>query len=291
MLHEQQSQIRKGRFVRWSRRALVVAAVFALSCGDDDDNGSSDGGANNNGGSTSGNNNGAMDGGNNNGSTGNTNGDNNGMDAAPGNDGDGSAGDRPMSFFVTSRGLGKGGNLGGLAGADAHCVALAKTVNAVKKQWRAYLSIEAGPIHARDRIGSGPWYNADGVLVATNVQTLHANMGMDNALNVDVSVDEAGELVPGRDEAKRPPGTMNDHDILTGSTVDGMVATGSTCMDWTSDAATGTVAQVGHSDKDGPNGRIQWNSSHATSGCAEGRMMGGIGSGGGSGRFYCFATD
>lgn len=252
---------RKSSFVHCQRGLIVMAAWLAMSCGsDEEDEGSGDGGASN-----AGNNNGDADG------------------SSPDSD--------EMSFFVTSRGMGKGGDLGGLDGADAHCRALAENVNAVKKQWFAYLSTEDGPVDARDRIGNGPWYNADGVLIAEDVASLHANMGMDNALNVDVSVDETGALVPGRDESKRPPGTLNDHDIITGSTVEGTVVAGSTCMDWTSDASTGTVAQVGHSDKDGPSGRIQWNSAHTSSGCADGRETGGIGSGGGSGRFYCFATD
>jgi hypothetical protein len=199
-----------------------------------------------------------------------------------------------MSFFVASKGLGTGGNLGGLAGADAHCLALATAAGSPKTKWFAYLSVKSGPggtpINARDRIGTGPWHNAKGVLIASSVDQLHANMGTENALNVDVAIDEKGNIVPGRDMTKRPPGTQNEHDIITGSTVDGTLLDGFTCADWTS-AETTVKAQVGHHDKDGPNGRIQWNSSHETSGCAEGREAGGIGNGGGNGRVYCFATD
>jgi hypothetical protein len=213
----------------------------------------------------------------------------------------GSGGATPeMSFFVTSKGLGKGGDLGGLAGADAHCKALATAAGSKKTQWFAYLSVKSGPggtpVNARDRIGTGPWHNAKGVAIAESVADLHANMGMDNALNIDVAIDENGAIVPGRDAAKRPPGTLNEHDILTGSTIDGTLyeavppAVGGTCADWTSSEIT-VVARLGHHDKDGPPDRLQWNSAHDTSGCAEGREDGGVGRGGGSGRFYCFAAD
>lgn len=200
-----------------------------------------------------------------------------------------------MSFFVTSRGIGNGGNFGGITGADAHCRALAREVNSPKTMWFAYLSVMDGgngmPTHARTRIGSGPWFNAFGVKIADSVPHLHQNAGMDNAIRYETNVDERGNAVPGRDNMTRPMGAMNDHDIVTGSTVDGMVYAGRTCNDWTSSASMGVIAQVGHSDKDGPMNRIEWNSAHETSGCAEGRMGGGIGSGGGSGRFYCFAAD
>jgi hypothetical protein len=201
-----------------------------------------------------------------------------------------------MSFFVTSRGMGKGGDFGGLAGADAHCLALAKAVGSTKAKWAAYLSSAGGgtPVHARNRIGAGPWFNAKGVMIATSVDNLHADSGRMNALNEANSLDETGAIVPGRTEANRPTGTMNEHDIVTGSTIDGMLSAGNTCDDWTSSAATGVRAQVGHSDKLGPQPgmREEWNAAHTSAGCAEGRSsMGGIGSGGGRGSFYCFATE
>jgi hypothetical protein len=113
-----------------------------------------------------------------------------------------------------------------------------------------------------------------------------------NAINEANSLDETGNIVPGRNEATRPAGRMNEHDIVTGSTLEGMLSTGNTCADWTSSAATGPLAQVGHSDKMGPmpGMREEWNAAH-TSGCAEGRGTGGIGAGGGRGSFYCFATE
>lgn len=200
-----------------------------------------------------------------------------------------------MSFFVTSRGLGKGGDLGGLAGADAHCLALAKAVGSTKVRWAAYLSSSEGstPVHARNRIGAGPWFNARGVMVASSVENLHVNAGRMNALSAATSLDETGKIVPGRIAANRPPGTMNEHDVLTGSTAEGMLAPGNTCVDWTSSAATGATAQVGHSDKDGvdPVTGPSWNATH-TAGCAEGRGAGSVASGGGGrGSVYCFAAD
>jgi hypothetical protein len=193
-----------------------------------------------------------------------------------------------MSFFATSKGLGKGGNFGGLEGADAHCRALALDAGSKKTQWFAYLS--ATGVNARDRIGTGPWYNAKGVKIADSVEHLHQNAGVDNAINYENALDEKGTPVPGRDQ--KPEGaTLNEHDIVTGSTIDGTLAVGTTCNDWTSAADTGVNATVGHSDKAGPSGRIQWNSAHTSSGCAEGRTTGGIGSGGGRASFYCFARD
>jgi hypothetical protein len=225
-----------------------------------------------------------------------------GAETGASNDASSGAGDTggsssEMSFFITSKGMGKGGDLGGLAGADAHCVSLAQAAGAKKTKWAAYLSAAKGPndqpVHARDRIGKGPWFNAKGVMIAKDLEQLHANTGAMNGLNEDTALDETGKIVPGRNEAKRPAGTMNEHDILTGSTIEGMLATDSTCSDWTSSAATGVKAQVGHSDKMGPSPgqRMEWNSAHASSGCAEGRAQGGVGSGGGRGSFYCFATE
>jgi len=196
--------------------------------------------------------------------------------------------DTAMSFFASSRGLGKGGNFGGLEGADAHCRALATEAGSTRTQWFAYLSTAS--VNAKDRIGTGPWYNSKGVKIADSVAHLHQNRGVDNALNYENTLDEKGGPVPGRDQ--KPAGaTLNEHDIVTGSTIDGEVVAGSTCADWTSDAPTGVNAMVGHSDKTGPSNRIEWNSTHTSSGCAEGRSTGGIGSGGGRASIYCFARD
>jgi len=188
-----------------------------------------------------------------------------------------------MSVFVTSQ-TSVTGNLGGLAGADATCQRLASAVGEGNRTWRAYLSVERDPAtnqpaHARDRIGTGPWYNANLVLVANNLSELHARTGDSNLF-----LDEHGSRINGQWTGSPSP---VQHDMLTGSNADGTLAAGLTCADWTSSATTVT-AQVGHSDGLGPNqstaGALSsWNSAHANLNCADTAPRGG------SGRFYCFA--
>jgi hypothetical protein len=192
---------------------------------------------------------------------------------------------RPMSFFVTSAGKGDGANLGGIAGADAHCLALAKAAGVGDGVWHAYLSTQgAGAVNARDRIGNGPWYNARGQVISTNNGVLHGDTieqaRTGNPLGKQLSLNEKGELVNGVGD--KP----NQHDILTGSTADGRAYTDGadhTCNNWTSNSA-GT-AQLGHSDKQG-GGNSSWNSSHASKGCSQDNLIGT----GGAGLFYCFAV-
>lgn len=188
-----------------------------------------------------------------------------------------------MGFFVTSA-TSATGNLGGLAGADAACQRLASAAGMGSRTWAAYLSAERGstgqPVHARDRIGTGPWYNANRVLVANNLAELHARTG-DAALFID----ERGQRINGQWTGSPTP---NEHDILTGSNPDGTVMAGATCEDWTSSSAS-LAARVGHSDGLGPNQNpappfSSWNSVHATNG-----TCGNTTPGGGAGRFYCFA--
>ncbi|MCW9079731.1 MAG: hypothetical protein OQK74_11250, partial [Gammaproteobacteria bacterium] len=149
------------------------------------------------------------------------------------------AGDQSMGFFITSQGPGDGGNLGGLAGADAHCASLAAAAGSSGRTWRAYLSTQGAKlddpnvVHARDRIGSGPWYNAKGIMVAKNVDDLHS---ANNNLNKETALDENGRMVNGRSE--KP----NKHDILTGSRPDGIAFAGAffpdmTCGNWTKNSA------------------------------------------------------
>jgi hypothetical protein len=189
-----------------------------------------------------------------------------------------------MSFFITSKGPGKGAALGGLSGADQHCQALAKAAGAGGKTWRAYLSASASggqpAVNARDRIGKGPWFNAKGVQVAANVADLHSE---NTKLGKENSLTETGQAVNGRGD------TPNMHDILTGSQMDGTVlpADGDhTCGNWTS-SGEGS-AQVGHHDRQGgganPN---SWNSAHGSKGCSQENLQGT----GGNGFFYCFATN
>ena len=191
----------------------------------------------------------------------------------------------PMTFFVTSVGVGKGANLGGLAGADAHCQKLAAAVGAGNRTWRAYLSTQASAsqtaVHARDRIGSGPWHNAKGELIAQNVADLHGDIQRDrNNLHKATALSEKGEVISGRGD------TPNRHDILTGSQSDGRAFTDSadhTCQNWTS-GDTG-IAQVGHHDRAG-SGNTSWNSSHASKGCSPENLR----SSGSDGLLYCFAA-
>ena len=191
-----------------------------------------------------------------------------------------------LTFFVTSV-TSVTGNLGGLAGADATCQRLALPVGEGQRTWHAYLSVERNPantsqpINARDRIGSGPWYNANLQLVANSVAELHARSG-DAALFVD----ERGRRINGQWTGSPAP---VEHDILTGSNPDGTVLAGMTCSDWTSDSAS-VAGQVGHSDGMGPNqstagSLASWNSAHANQNCANTAPRGG------AGRIYCFAIN
>lgn len=191
-----------------------------------------------------------------------------------------------MSFFVTSTGHGRGADLGGLAGADAHCQALAQAAGAGQRRWRAYLGTQAAPgapaINARDRIGAGPWRNAAGGVIAENVATLHG----ENNLTKATATTERGAPVNGRGD------TPNTHDILTGSQADGTAyAAGEdmTCRNWTHSGQDG-AAMVGHSDRiglrdDGPS--RSWNTSHPSRGCSQANLV----ATGGAGLLYCFAVD
>lgn len=200
-------------------------------------------------------------------------------------------GSGPMGFFITSAGSGKGADLGGLAGADAQCQRLASAAGAGSRTWRAYLSVPptfpsgsnpAVPaINARDRIGNGPWYNAKGVLVARDVAHLHNG----NNLSKESALDERGNVIKGRGD------TPNEHDILTGSRADGTAfapQTDTTCKAWTS--STDGSAIVGHHDRTGPlpeNWAKSWNFSHQSAGCSQEALV----RTGGSGKFYCFASN
>lgn len=185
--------------------------------------------------------------------------------------------DTSMSFFITSRGLGDGANLGGLAGADAHCAALATAAGSSGKTWRAYLSTNgAGSVNARDRIGSGPWFNAKGELVARNPDDLHYS---NTNFTKERALDENGQMVKGRGD------DPNQHDILTGSNPDGS-ASENTCNNWTSNAADGS-AIVGHFDRTGGGALAEsWNAAHPSRGCGQENLI----ATGGNGYFYCFAS-
>ena len=186
--------------------------------------------------------------------------------------------DAEMSFFLTSKGPGDGANLGGLAGADAHCQMLAESAGAGGKTWRAYLST-SGAVNARDRIGDGPWVNANGMQVASDVDDLHTE---NNKLGKENSISESGEQINGRGDSP------NRHDILTGSNLDGTAyAEGHTCGNWTSNSSDGS-AQVGHHDRTGGGDNpTSWNSAHGSRGCSQSDLQGT----GGDGLFYCFAID
>jgi len=192
---------------------------------------------------------------------------------------------QPMSFFVTSVGKGDGANLGGLAGADAHCQALAAAAGRGSATWHAYLSTQgSGAVSARDRIGGGPWYNARGQRVAQNLGDLHGDTidqaRLGNALGKQFSLTEKGTAVNGVGD------TPNQHDILTGTQPDGRGYSDGgdhTCNNWTGNGA-GT-AQLGHSDKQG-GGNSSWNSAHPSRGCSQPNLV----STGGAGLMYCFAV-
>lgn len=184
-----------------------------------------------------------------------------------------------MSFFVTSVGSGKGADLGGLTGADAHCSSLAEAAGVTGKTWRAYLS--TSDTDARDRIGKGPWFNAKGVKIADDVASLHSDA---NAITKQTALDEKGQMVNGRGD------TPNRHDVLTGSKPDGTKIADQTCGDWTLSGAEG-VAMMGHHDRTGLDDSAaakSWNSSHASrGGCSQEALKGT----GGDGLFYCFAVN
>lgn len=189
-----------------------------------------------------------------------------------------------MSFFITSTGSGRGADLGGLAGADQICQQRAASVDAGNRTWRAYLSTIASggapAINARDRIGSGPWRNAKGDMIAQDIETLHGN----NNLTKETGLTEKGDQVNGSGDQP------NTHDILTGSQPDGRAFSDRdlTCSNWTS-SGEGT-AMVGHHDRRGTNqppASVSWNSSHASRGCSQSALVGT----GGAGLFYCFAAN
>ncbi|HVE50281.1 MAG TPA: hypothetical protein VNG69_11760 [Casimicrobiaceae bacterium] len=189
-----------------------------------------------------------------------------------------------MTFFITSVGSGKGADFGGIAGADKHCQTLATAAGAAPREWRAYLSTSASgstpAVDARNRIGSGPWQNAKGVVIAKSLDELHGK----NALTKESGLSEKGELVNGRGD------TPNKHDILTGSRPDGTAFPAEpdmTCGNWTK-SGEGS-AMVGHHDRVGlsdTDAARSWNSSHATRGCSDSALV----STGGAGLIYCFAA-
>ena len=189
-----------------------------------------------------------------------------------------------MTFFVTSVNPGKGADFGGLAGADAHCQSLAKAVGAGNRTWRAYLSTTSGgqpQVNARDRIGSGPWQNVKGDVIAINVENLHTA----NKITKQTALTEKGEVVNGRGD------TPNMHDILTGTQPSGIGIAGNVdtnCSNWTNGGAG--AAMVGHSDRTGLDDSVpakSWNSSHQSRGCS----MDALKATGGAGLFYCFAVN
>ncbi len=199
-------------------------------------------------------------------------------------DGSGHSQQANMTFFVTSAGPGKGGDLGGLAGADQHCRSLAQAVGAGTHTWRAYLStnLAGGSVNAGDRIGSGPRHNAHGVVIAQNVDDLHS---ANNKITQETAITERGETLNGMFEP------FNKHDMLTGSQADGRAFPGNlslTCNNWTS--STFGVAMLGHHDRRGGlDNEFQksWNSSHISRSCRQEDLI----ATGGNGLFYCFAAD
>ena len=195
------------------------------------------------------------------------------------------AGEHPMGFFVTSKSIGQGANLGGLEGADAHCTSLAKAVGS-KRTWKAYLSTQStdGKTRgksARDRIGIGPWYNARAELIASDLDELHLGPNLIKR----TALDENGNPIKGRGD--KP----NEHDILTGTKNDGTAyfpweEGDHTCSNWASSADGKGSAQVGHHDRYG-GGNTSWNSAHGSRGCSQNNLKGT----GGAGFLYCFAAD
>jgi len=193
------------------------------------------------------------------------------------------------TFFLTSTGIGNGGNLGGLAGADNYCQTLAQAAGAGAKTWRAYLSTQAADgkpaVNARERIGNGPWQNAKGVVVAKDIAELHGA----NNLTKQTALSEKGDVINGRGD------TPNRHDVLTGSQPDGTAfasADDRTCKNWTS--STQGSAIVGHSDRIGlgdADASKSWNSSHPSRGPDGGCSQNDLKSTGGDGLMYCFAAN
>jgi hypothetical protein len=192
----------------------------------------------------------------------------------------------PMTFFITSVGPGNGANLGGLAGADAHCQKLAEAAGAGGRTWHAYLSTSAADgkpaVNARDRIGKGPWHNARGAMIARDLSNLHGDTldeaRTGNLITRNNALNEKGDRVNGVGD------TPNMHDVLTGSQPDGRAYADSadhTCKNWTSNGEG--IAQLGHSDRNG--GGISWNSTHPSRGCSQENLV----ATGGAGLFYCFA--
>jgi len=229
----------------------------------------------------------------------------------------GMPGGTPMTFFVTSKPIGDGGNLGGLAGADAHCQNLAAAAGAGGRTWRAYLSTQDRPgapaVSARDRIGAGPWYNFDGVMIARDLAHLHGDTielaRLGNNLNKRTGLTEKGQIVPGLNDYKHPRDTdweyvkttpySNRHEVLTGSQLDGREFPPDldyTCENWTSNRdpeAPGMGAgpnrpnaQIGFPDRNG-GGNGSWNSSHGTTGCSQTALVRTHG----VGMLYCFAIN
>ena len=194
---------------------------------------------------------------------------------------------QPMGFFVTSRGVGDGANLGGLAGADKHCQTLAAAAGAGNRTWRAYLS-QTGfqatlQVNARDRIGRGPWFNARGEMIALNVEDLHGDFQHDrNNIRKPSAVDERGQPVKGVGDMP------NEHDMLTGSDSHGRAVIGrpqfTTCNNWTSNGVGSAL--LGHHDRLGGT-NSSWNAAHGSAGCSQQDLVGT----GGAGLFYCFAAD
>jgi hypothetical protein len=191
-----------------------------------------------------------------------------------------------MTFFLTSVGKGNGADLGGLAGADAHCQALAQAAGSTRTNWRAYLSTTApggdAGVHARDRIGNGPWQNAKGVVVAKNVEELHSDA---SNITKQTALSEKGEPIPGRGDP------VNMHDILTGSDPQGRYSTAggdTTCGNWTKSGEGSAI--VGHHDRVGLKDTWHmksWNSSHGSRGCSQDNLK----ASGGAGLFYCFSAN
>ena len=189
-----------------------------------------------------------------------------------------------MTFFITSAGTGKGADLGGLAGADAHCQQLAQAAGAGGKTWRAYLSTnqgnQGGPVNARDRIGKGPWQNFKGTVIATSVEDLHSD---NNKLGAENTLTERGTMVAGFGM------TPNWHDALTGSQMDGTAWPGNmnlTCNNWSS--STAGSAMLGHIDRRGGANTVfqrSWNAAHMSRSCSQPDLI----ATGGNGLFYCFA--
>jgi len=195
-----------------------------------------------------------------------------------------------MTFFVTSVGSGKGADFGGLEGADKHCQTLAAAAGAGSKTWRAYLSTQAPKlndpnfVNARDRIGTGPWQNAKGVVIAKSVEDLHS---ASNNITKQTALDEKGQPVNSRSD--KP----NKHDILTGSRPDGTAFPGApfpdmTCGNYTKSGTDGST-MLGHHDRAGPidaSWATSWNSAHPSRGCNDDNLR----STGGAGLLYCFAA-